>query len=101
MISITAILRVKPGHEATMRDALLDLVESVRREEPGTVGYFVSQSIDEPQVFTTYERFVDRAAMELHNASAAVAKVISIAKPILADKIVLYTSDELAAKEGT
>ena len=79
MISISAILRVKPGQEATMREALLEMIESVKRDEPGTVGYYISQSIDEPQVFTTYERFVDRAAMERHNNSAAVAKVIQIA----------------------
>jgi quinol monooxygenase YgiN len=99
MISITAILRVKPGHEATLRDALLEMLESVKRDEPGTIGYFISQSIDEPQVFTTYERFIDRAAMERHNSSAAVAKVIRLAEGILAEKIVLYSSNELASKQ--
>ena len=99
MISITAVLRVKPGHEATMRDALLEMMESVKREE-GTIEYFISQSIDEPQVFTTYERFSDRAAMDRHNNSAAVAKVMGIAEPILADKILLYSSNELTTKES-
>ena len=70
MISISAILEVKPGHEATMRNALLEMIESVKRDEPGTIGYYISQSMDEPQVFTTYERFVDRAAMDRHNNSA-------------------------------
>jgi quinol monooxygenase YgiN len=100
MISISAILRVKPGHEETMREALLEMIESVKQAEPGTVGYYISQSIDEPQVFTTYERFVDRAAMERHNNSAAVAKVIRVATSILSDKIVLYSSNELATKEA-
>lgn len=99
MISITAVLRVKPGHEATMRDALVEMMESVKREE-GTIEYFISQSIDEPQVFTTYERFSDRAAMDRHNNSAAVAKVMGIAEPILADKILLYSSNELTTKES-
>lgn len=99
MISISAILRVKAGYETAMRDALLEMLESVKRDEPGTVEYFVSQSIDEPQVFTTYERFADRDAMERHNSSAAVAKVIRIAEPILAEKIILYSANELAIKE--
>jgi len=99
MISISAILRVKPGYEAAMREALLEMIESVKRDEPGTIEYFISQSMDEPQVFTTYERFVDRDAMERHNRSAAVARVIQIAEPILADKIILYSSNELATKE--
>ena len=99
MMSISAILRVKPGHEATLRDALLEMIETVKRDEPGTVEYFISQSIDDPQIFTTYERFVDRAAMDRHNNSVAVAKVIAIATPILADRIVLHSANELAAKE--
>jgi quinol monooxygenase YgiN len=100
MISISAILRVKPGHESTLRDNLLEMIESVKRDEPGTVEYFISQSIDEPQVFTTYERFTDRAAMERHNNSAAVAKVIKIAGPILEGQIILHSSNELATKEA-
>jgi hypothetical protein len=38
--------------------------------------------------------------MELHNNSAAVAKVIEVASSILVDKIVLYSSNELATKEA-
>ena len=99
MMSISAILRVKTGHEATLREALLEMIEIVKRDEPGTVEYFISQSVDDPQIFTTYERFVDRAAMDRHNNSVAVAKVIAIATPILADRIVLHSANELAAKE--
>lgn len=98
MITITAILRARPGHEAKVRDGLLEVAAEVARSEPGTVGYFVSQSIDEPQIFTTYERFVDRAAMERHDGSAAVARFVQAAGPSLAEKVLLYTSNELSAK---
>ncbi|MGL3208061.1 putative quinol monooxygenase [Bradyrhizobium sp. BR 1433] len=45
MLAITAIIRAKKGHEAAMRQALLDVVEHVRANEPSTVGYYVSQDV--------------------------------------------------------
>ena len=75
MFTITAVIRVKPGQEAAMRAALLDVASFVAANEPGTVGYFVSQSADRPELFTTYERFADRAAMDRHNKSPAVASM--------------------------
>jgi len=44
-----------------MRQALLAVADNVRRNEPGSVGFFVSQDPADPCVFTTYERFVDQA----------------------------------------
>ena len=98
MYTITAIIRVREGHEETMREALMAVARSVAETEPDTLGYHVSQSVEVPQVFTTYERFRDKAAMELHNASPAVAKWIETCGPILAETPVLYTSEELFAK---
>ena len=74
MMTITAIIRAKKGHEATMRRALLHVADHVRINEPSTVGFFVSQDASDPCVFTTYERFADQAAMDRHNGSDAVAR---------------------------
>jgi quinol monooxygenase YgiN len=97
MQTITAIIRVKPGQEAAMRQALLDVAAHVRANEPGTVGFFVSQDLADPCVFTTYERFTDAAAMDRHNGSAAVAAFFAIAKPILDGRVTLVTCEEVAA----
>jgi quinol monooxygenase YgiN len=43
MITITAIIRVRKGHEQTMSKALLEVADHVRKNEAGTVGFFVSQ----------------------------------------------------------
>lgn len=48
MLTITAIIRTKPGHEDTMRKALLEVAENARLNEPETIGFFVSQSIEAP-----------------------------------------------------
>jgi quinol monooxygenase YgiN len=98
MLTITAIVRVKPGHEDTMRKGLLDVAENVRLNEPETMGFFVSQSVETPQLFTTYERFANEAAMNAHNNSDVVAKFFAIAKPILDGDVVLVTAREASAK---
>ena len=98
MITITAVIRAKQGSEAVVRQALLDVVAHVRANEPGTVGYFISQDPNDPCVFTTYERYVDEAAAERHNASEAVARFFEIAKPILAGSATVVTGREIASK---
>jgi quinol monooxygenase YgiN len=98
MLTITAVIRVKKGHQDTMRRALLEVAENVRLYEPDTIGFFVSQEEENPNVFTTYERFRDQAAMDAHNNSEVVARFFGIAKPILDGDVILVTSTEISAK---
>jgi quinol monooxygenase YgiN len=98
MLSITAVIRAKAGHEGALRDALLVVAENVRLNEPETIGFFISQDSEDPCVFTTYERFADGAAMDRHNNSAVVAKFFGIAQPILDGEVTLVTSVEISAK---
>jgi len=98
MLTITAIIRTKRGQEATMRQALLDVAENVRANEPTTIGFYVSQDLQNPCVFTTYERFVDQAAMDRHNTSVTVARFFDIAKPILDGDGTLVTAKEISMK---
>ena len=98
MITITAIIRVRKGKEQTMSKALLEVADNVRKNEPGTVDFFVSQDNDNPCVFTTYERFVDSAAMDTHNNSEVVARFFGVAKPILDGDVILKTCTEISAK---
>jgi len=83
MLTITAVIRARQGHEQTMRDALLEVASNVRTNEPETIAFFVSQDSSDPCVFTTYERFTDQAAMDRHNNSDVVTRFFGIAKPIL------------------
>ena len=99
MLTITAIIRAKAGSDDVMRDALLAVADHVRANEPETVGFFVSQDMTDPQVFTTYERFVDQAAMDRHNASAATAQFFAIAKPLLDGPVTLVTCREVSTKD--
>ena len=98
MISFTAIIRTKKGKEGAMKKALLDVLEYVKEREAGTKGFFVSQSLEDPCVFTTYERFIDRAAMDLHNSSEKHDKFFEIATPLLDGKVVIQICEEISAK---
>jgi quinol monooxygenase YgiN len=98
MLTITAIIRVRKGEEAVMRQALLDVAGNVRASEPTTIGYHISQDTSDPCVFATYERYVDRAAMDRHNDSEAVARFFGIVKPILDGEVRLVTGTEIFAK---
>lgn len=98
MVTLTAIIRAKPGHADTVKRALLAVIESVRRDEPDTLNYYVNQSSDDQNLFITFERFRDSAAMDRHNNSPAVAKFVEAAGPALADKVIIHTCKELAAK---
>ncbi|MFE0753217.1 putative quinol monooxygenase [Inquilinus sp. NPDC058860] len=98
MITITAILRAKPGAEAELQAALLAVTAHVRAAEPGTIDFFVSRDAEAPAVFTTYERFRDRAAMDKHNHSASVAAFFAAATPILDGPVILHICDEVSTK---
>ncbi|GKQ49160.1 putative quinol monooxygenase [Bradyrhizobium sp. Ce-3] len=98
MLTITAIIRAKKGHEATMRQALLDVVAHVRANEPSTVGYYVSQDVDDPRIFSTYERYLDQAAMDRHNHSAVVTRFFEVAKPSLDGDVIVVLANEIASK---
>ncbi|UPJ46507.1 antibiotic biosynthesis monooxygenase [Bradyrhizobium sp. 200] len=100
MLSITAIIRAKKGEEAVMRKALLEVARDVRANEPTTVGYHVSQDTSDSCIFTTYERYVDQAAMDRHNNSEAVARFFAIAKPILDGGVTLVTGAEISAESN-
>lgn len=97
MITITAVIRVKRGTESLMHEALSRVADYVRDNEPKTIDFFVSVGVNEPNVFTTYERFADRAAMEAHNGSQVVKEVHRIAAPILDGKMILETGNEIAS----
>jgi len=99
VLTITAVIRAKKGHEQTMREALEMVAENVRKSEPGTLGFYISQDQKNPAVFTTYERFVDQAAMDKHNGSAASQRFFEIAKPILDGDVILVTGSEIFRKD--
>jgi quinol monooxygenase YgiN len=98
MLTITAIIRAKPGHEVTVERELRAVLAAVKTGEAGTLAYVVSRDREDPAVFTTFERFVDEAAMAEHNGSAAVAAFVAATRDSLAAPVVLHACEELDRK---
>jgi quinol monooxygenase YgiN len=98
MVTITAIIRARPNAQDIVRYALLSVVEAVRETEPQTGGYFVTQSVDDQCVSTTFERFADRIAMERHNASPALVRFLQRTRLHLDGDVVIHVSEEIASR---
>jgi quinol monooxygenase YgiN len=77
------VIRARAGHEEVVERALRAVITGVKTNEPGTVAYFVSRSRDAPTIFTTFECFVDEAAMTRHNDSKAVADFVAATRESL------------------
>lgn len=98
MIALTAIIKIKAGHEEAVKAALLKVAAYVATEEPDTISFYLGQDAKDPTVFTTYERFRDLDAMERHNGSDIVAAFFAVAKPVLDGEVVIKVSEEFSAK---
>ena len=98
MITITAVIRSKKGQEERLKKALLEVAQYVNKNEPDTVSFYISQDSSNPTVFTTYERFSSKAAMDTHNGSTAVKIFFDKAQPILDGDVILVTATEVSQK---
>ncbi len=85
MISLTAVIRCKAGAVETVLAALVAVGEHVRASEPGTLGYTVIRSSDDPGLLLTQELFVDRASMDAHNAGEGSKAFFAAADGLLDD----------------
>lgn len=67
MLTLTAILTVKAGHEAEFERVMQVTVPKVR-EEPGNHAYVLNRSTENPRVYLVYEEYEDAEALESHRA---------------------------------
>lgn len=92
MVSLTAVIRCKPGQAEAVLKALLAVGEHVRAHEPGTVDYTVVRSTSDPSVLVTQERFTDEAAMTAHNEGPG-SKAFFASTEGLLDDVAVYIGD--------
>lgn len=98
MIALTAIFRAKPGEGDAMQKALDEMTDYVTRSEPGTLGFYVCRDGDDALRFITYERFVDRAALDAHNTSKYRDGWIARFGALFDGGLTLHIGAETAAK---
>ena len=95
MHTLTAIIRAQKGQEDTVRVELLKVGVFARDHEPDTIGFHVTQDPDDACVFTTYERFTDKAAMDRHNNGAGSQAFFAAAGDLLDGDVAVVTAKEI------
>jgi quinol monooxygenase YgiN len=81
---VVATARSKPGKEAELLGALLD-VATPTRAQPGCVSFALYRSKQDTSVVTALERWASVADHENHHKGAHVAKLIAAMGPLLAE----------------
>lgn len=95
MHTLTAIIRAQKGTENKVRVELLKVGAYAAEHEPGTIGFYVAQDLEDPCSFTTYERFIDKAAMDTHNAGAGSQGFFAAAGDLLDGDVTVVTAKEI------
>lgn len=95
--TLVAHIRARAGCEDRVAAALAKVAETVARTEARTLGYHVGRAADDPALFVTFERFADRAAMDAHNGSAAVAAFVAEVDGCLDGPVGITVLDECSA----
>ena len=64
-IVLTATVKALPGHEAAVRQALIDMV-APSRNEPGCLCYNLHVAKEDAGLFIFYEQWASQAAFDFH-----------------------------------
>lgn len=86
MVTIVARYRAKPGAGDSVAGVLARHVAATRAE-PGCVQFDACRSIDDPDEFVLYEKYVDDAAFESHRQSPHFKEfIVATVVPALAER---------------
>jgi quinol monooxygenase YgiN len=93
----TATYRIRPESVEEVRRAIVEFVDYVRANEPGTHFYHAWQQVDDPTAFTHLFIFADAAAQQAHSESAEVGRFEAAYSPYLVGGDVVFTDFDLVA----
>jgi quinol monooxygenase YgiN len=69
--------KAKPGQNAALEKAFLDMQQGVKAHEPGNIDYDFYRDSTDPQTYVIVERYEDAAATNAHGQSAHAKKLIA------------------------
>lgn len=95
---VVAALKVKPGKEKELEDAVKDMIAKVASEE-GTLTYVFHRSQHNPGEFLMYEKYKDKAAFDHHGATPYFKELFGRIGPLLAGEPHIEMYEEVAAKK--
>ncbi len=69
MLVVVVALRIDPTQRDRFVEAIATNATAAVRDEPGCLGFDVTQSVDDSDRFVVVERYADEAALEAHRSS--------------------------------
>lgn len=76
LVTVTAVIKARPGQEAELR-ALLHTLVAPTRQEPGCLNYDLHEAADQPGTFLFHENWTSRAELDRHLAAPHVVPVLA------------------------
>jgi quinol monooxygenase YgiN len=95
MIILTAVLQAKKGREEELEKELRAMIPFVQ-EEPGALVYTLHRSQKDPGRFMFYEKYIDKAALDLHGSTPYLKNLRSKFDSLLEANSNIELFDELA-----
>lgn len=83
-LTVIATINAKAGQETTLRDALLALIPTTRKE-PGCINYDLHQATDDPRLFLFHENWTSRPHLDNHLARPHLQAFLAKADELLAE----------------
>lgn len=84
MITCTATLRVREGHEADFEELLKKLTRSVRQNEPGCKLFYFVRAQSDPRTYLVIELYEDQEAYDFHHGTDYLQATIPVMMNYLA-----------------
>lgn len=98
MLTIVAKMKIKAGREGEAEAALQNMIEYVRRDEPGTLRYALHRSVGDATHLLMYEQYADQAAVDTHGTSDRIQQLFATLGPLLDGQPSIEMYQEIAKK---
>jgi quinol monooxygenase YgiN len=94
-LTLTALIRVKPGEEERFLEAARKVIEPTRAEA-GCIDYRLHRGADSPATFIFYENWQSRGDLESHLETPHIQGFVASIEPILEAPIELTPWQEIS-----
>ena len=94
-ITVVATFEARPGKEAELRNALIELVTPTRKE-PGCLNYDLHASPDSPGRFLFHENWTSKSALETHLQSPHIQALLPRVDELCSEPPAIVVWDRIA-----
>lgn len=93
-IYLTATVKSKPGKSEALKEQLLKLVVSSKKEE-ACLQYDLHQSQSDPEFFIFHEEWESQTGLDLHNGQPHIADFIKVAPELVEGQVLIHKTHKI------